>query len=82
VLVDGLARSGLDPIAVDLSAAELVSLGIHAARGVVPTYQPIHFGANEARLGGSRLYEVPFLADRQGIATDSHGVNVHPHPLS
>jgi ribosomal protein S12 methylthiotransferase accessory factor len=82
VLVDGLARSGLDPIAVDLSAAELVSLGIHAARGVVPTYQPIHFGANEARLGGSRLYEVPFLADRQGIAADSHGVNVHPHPLS
>jgi ribosomal protein S12 methylthiotransferase accessory factor len=81
-LVEGLAAAGLDPIVVDLSADELVPLGIHAARGIVPTYQPIHFGANEARLGGSRLYEVPFLADAAGLARDSHGVNPSPHPLS
>jgi ribosomal protein S12 methylthiotransferase accessory factor len=77
-----LAAAGLDPIVVDLSADELTPLGIHAARGIVPTYQPIHFGANEARLGGSRLYEVPFLADAAGLARDSHGVNPSPHPLS
>jgi ribosomal protein S12 methylthiotransferase accessory factor len=81
-LVEGLATAGLDSIVVDLSADELVPLGIHAARGIVPTYQPIHFGAHEARLGGSRLYEVPFLADAAGLASDSHGVNPYPHPLS
>jgi ribosomal protein S12 methylthiotransferase accessory factor len=81
-LVDGLVAVGLDPIAVDLSAAELVPLGIHAARGFVPTYQPIHFGANEARLGGTRLYQVPFVTGAATLATDGHGVNAYPHPLS
>ncbi len=81
-LVAGLSAIGRRLIAVDLTAPELEALGIHAARALIPGFQPIHFGAAEARLGGTRMYCLP---DQLGLPTLSRspaGLNPDPHPLA
>ena len=81
-LVAQLAAAGSAPVAVDLSAPELAALGVHAARAVIPGYQPIHFGAREARLGGLRLYHPPAAPAGHELSSDPAGLNPLPHPLS
>lgn len=81
-LIAGLAAAGHRLVACDLTAPELAVFGIHAAKAVIPGFQPIHFGAGQERLGGSRLYRLPYeLRLRPAIATVAD-LNRLPHPLS
>jgi ribosomal protein S12 methylthiotransferase accessory factor len=67
---------------VDLTPPDMALLGLHTVRAIIPDFQPIHFGAGEPRLGGSRLFEIPRTL---GIRTDRATVadlNPDPHPLS
>lgn len=81
-LVDRLRRVNTTVVAVDLTAEEFAPLGVHAARAIVPGFQPIHFGAAEARLGGSRLYDLPGRLGLPAAAADPTEVDGLPHPLS
>lgn len=76
-----LADAGLPLHHVDLTPADMQSLGLHVTRALIPGLQPIHFGAREIRLGGRRLYAVGArLLGRERL--DWHDVNPMPHPLS
>jgi hypothetical protein len=49
---------------------------------IVPGFQPIHFGWDEARLGGRRLYEVPHRLGLTAAPTSPQELNADPHPLA
>lgn len=79
-LVEHLSAIGTTLIEVDLDAPDLTPLGLHTSRAIIPGFQPIHFGAREARLGGRRLYELP---PRLGLpASGPMQVESTPHPLA
>lgn len=82
LLVDSLARAAGDVLYVDITPHDVADLGVRVARGLVPGFQPIHFGAAETRLGGDRLFTVPATL---GLRPDRAGrdeLNLAPHPLS
>ncbi len=76
-----LAASGTDIVYVNLTPADLESLGVSVVRVHVPGFQPIHFGAYEARLGGDRVWT---YGGRRGAAVerDLATLNLQPHPLA
>jgi bacteriocin biosynthesis cyclodehydratase domain-containing protein len=78
-LVAALARAGTDVVFVNLTPPELAELGLAVVRVHAPGLQPIHFGAHEARLGGSRVWRHGDGAVRPRSADD---LNLHPHPLA
>ena len=81
-LVATLADAGHRLIACDLTPPELSSIGIHVVRAVIPGFQPIHFGSGETRLGGRRLYELPWRLGLQAAPASRGGLNQQPHPIS
>jgi ribosomal protein S12 methylthiotransferase accessory factor len=81
-LLAALRAVGGDILYVDLTPLDVGALGLHAARAVLPGFQPIDFGWRERRLGGDRLFE---LARRLGLAagrTPIASLNPAPHPIS
>jgi ribosomal protein S12 methylthiotransferase accessory factor len=44
--------------------------------------QPIHFGHGLERLGGRRLYELPWKAGFTERPTSETSLNACPHPLA
>jgi thiazole/oxazole-forming peptide maturase SagD family component len=82
LLVDSLRRAAGDVLYVDVTTPDVADLGVRVACGIVPGFQPIHFGANEMRLGGERLFTLPAtLGLRPGPARRAD-LNLAPHPLS
>lgn len=80
-LLSDLSGRGHDVLYCDLSPPDMRGLGLWTARAIVPGFQPIHFGAAEARLGGTRLYRLPTdLKLRPG--PEAFDLNLHPHPLA
>ncbi len=83
VLAGALAEAGSDVYYVNLTPPDLAALGVSVARALVADFQPIHFGAREARLGGERLGRFPALIGRPDYDQIGTGVlNLHPHPLA
>jgi ribosomal protein S12 methylthiotransferase accessory factor len=81
-LVGKLAAVGANACVCDVTTPDIIALGLHVWRGIVPDFQPIHFGEAKFRSGGTRLYEMPMrlgLADR---AVTRAELNPLPHPLS
>ena len=81
-LVDSLARVAGDVLIVDVTPDDVADLGVRVVRGIVPGFQPIHFGADQARLGHQRLFTAPHRwgwRDRVATRTD---LNPDPHPLA
>jgi ribosomal protein S12 methylthiotransferase accessory factor len=74
------ARGG-ELLYVDLTTADMAKLGLHAARVLVPGFQPLHFGAAEPRLGGRRLFELPYRLGRASSPATPATLNPDPHPL-
>lgn len=70
LLVSALADVGVEVCYVDLTPPDLAALGLSVARVHATGLQPIHFGADEARLGGPRV---------RALGTDLH---LFPHPLA
>ena len=81
-LVDHFASVGQDVVYVNLTSPDIEPLGMHAARAVLPGFQPIWFGANEPRLGGSRLFELPYGLGLRDAPAGPTTLNPLPHPLA
>jgi ribosomal protein S12 methylthiotransferase accessory factor len=80
--VDKLTARGRRVAYVDLTMPDVAGHGFHVVRTLVTDLQPIHFGYAQARLGGTRLFELPQqlgLADRTRTEAD---LNSCPHPLA
>ena len=81
-LVTSLAAVAGDVLIVDVTPPDVAALGVRVVKGIVPGFQPIHFGADQARLGHSRLFDAPHrwgLRDRPATRAD---LNPDPHPLA
>ena len=82
LLTDHFKESNEDLIYYNLTAPELEGMHLYTARVIIPGFQPIHFGAKNIRLGGKRLFQLPFdlgLKDRPLTLKD---INYLPHPLA
>jgi ribosomal protein S12 methylthiotransferase accessory factor len=80
--VRALSERGHRVIYADLTTADVAPFGIHAVRVLATGLQPIHFGWGQERLGGRRLFELPF---QLGLAPGPRGeadLNPCPHPLA
>lgn len=81
-LVDSLAAVAGDVLYTDVTTADVADLGVSVARGIVPGFQPIHFGASEWRLGGRRLYTMPAALGLTPTFATRADLNLAPHPLA
>lgn len=82
VCVTGLAAAGHRAVFAELTTDDLSGYPIRVVRAIAPGLQPMHFGFGQERLGGRRLFEVPY---RLGYAKASRGeddLNPCPHPLA
>jgi ribosomal protein S12 methylthiotransferase accessory factor len=82
VLVESLRRVAGDVLYVDVTTPDVADLGVRVACGIVPGFQPIHFGAQEMRLGGDRLYTFPASLGLRPGRVGRDELNLAPHPLS
>lgn len=55
---------------------------INVSRVVVPGFQPIHFGYNERRLGGKRLFQLPHTLGFSPRPLTPIDINDYPHPFN
>lgn len=81
-LVRSLAQVAPDVLAVDVTPPDVEAVGIRVMRGLVPGFVPIWFGANQARLGGTRLLEMPAQIGLRPTPARLDELNLAPHPLA
>ncbi|MFT4226174.1 TOMM precursor leader peptide-binding protein [Micropruina sp.] len=81
-LVASLAAVAGDVLIVDVTPADVAALGVRVVKGIVPSFQPIHFGADQARLGHSRLFDAPHRWGLRDRPADRADLNPDPHPLA
>jgi ribosomal protein S12 methylthiotransferase accessory factor len=55
---------------------------LFTVRVIIPDMQPIHFGHENIRLGGKRLYELPQRLGLKSSVTTPAELNENPHPLA
>lgn len=82
ILVDYFHDTGEDLLYYNLTPPDMHTLGLHTVRAILPGFQPIHFGAEELRLGGNRLYELPRRLGFTATRTTPEQLNRDPHPLA
>ncbi len=82
LLVDHFRIGGGELLYVNLTSHDLEGFGLHAARVIIPDFQPIDFGWKERRLGGERLYELPRRLGFTPARTTPERLNPAPHPIS
>jgi ribosomal protein S12 methylthiotransferase accessory factor len=82
VLVDHFQAEGWDLIYYNLTPPDMRTLGLYTARVIIPGFQPIDFGWKERRLGGNRLYELPYRLGIAATTTTPEQLNNDPHPIS
>lgn len=71
-----------DVLYLDVTAEDVVPLGVRVAKAIVPGFQPIHFGAREMRLGHRRLREAPWRMGLRAAPADLADLNLAPHPVA
>lgn len=81
-LVGSLAAVAGDVLIVDVTPPDVAGLGVRVVRGIVPGFQPIHFGADQARLGHSRLFTAPHRWGWRTLPATRDDLNPDPHPLA
>jgi ribosomal protein S12 methylthiotransferase accessory factor len=79
-IVAGLAATGLEPVACDLTTPDVADLGLAVMRVVVPGLHPLFMGHQNRALGGRRLAAVP-AALRGHAAPPAEADNPYPHPF-
>jgi ribosomal protein S12 methylthiotransferase accessory factor len=82
VLTRSLAEVAPDVLAVDVTPPDVAGLGVSVVRGLVPGFVPLWFGANGARLGGTRLLEMPSRIGLRSRPALLDELNLDPHPLA
>jgi ribosomal protein S12 methylthiotransferase accessory factor len=80
-LVARLARHRVLAYAVDVTAPDVASLGLHVARVIAPELCPLDVVHAARYLGGRRLYEAARDAGLTAGALRFEDVNPHPHPF-
>ena len=76
-----LRAAGCRVAYVDLTTPDVAPYGVSVVRAIATGLQPMHFGAGEERLGGSRLFEAAAkLGHANGIRTEDD-LNPCPHPM-
>ena len=80
-LVARLARHGVSAYAVDVTAPDVASLGLHVARVIAPELCPLDVVHAARYLGGRRLYGAARDAGLASTALRFEDVNPHPHPF-
>ncbi len=81
-LLDVLKSRNSDLIYYNLTPPEMEKLGLFTVRVIIPDMQPIHFGHENIRLGGRRLYELPQRLGFKTSITTPAELNENPHPLA
>lgn len=81
-LLDHFRAVGQDLLYVNLTPRDLQPLGVFAARALIPRFVPIWFGQAERRLGGRRLFELPFQLHLRDAPVDLVSLNPLPHPIA
>ncbi|WP_433166900.1 TOMM precursor leader peptide-binding protein [Kribbella sp. CA-247076] len=81
-LVRSLSQVAADVLAVEVTPPDVARLGVRVVRGLVPGFVPIWFGADQARLGGSRLLEMPARIGLRPGPARIDDLNLAPHPLA
>jgi ribosomal protein S12 methylthiotransferase accessory factor len=80
-IVSGLAASGIDAFAVDVTSPDVREAGLVVVRVVAPRLVPLDVRHDARFLGGERLYAAPFdlgFRDRRLTFAD---INPDPHPF-
>jgi ribosomal protein S12 methylthiotransferase accessory factor len=80
-LVDHFRSTGRDFLYYNLTPPDLAQYGLSATKVILPGFQPISFGAQEVRLGGSRLFELPQQLDLAPARLKREDLNPYPHPF-
>ena len=80
-LVARLARKGVSTYAVDVTAPDVETLGLHVARVIAPELCPLDVVHAARYLGGRRLYEAARDVGLASAALRFEDVNPHPHPF-
>lgn len=80
-LVGLLARSGIEPYAVDITPSDVASLGLHVVRAVAPELCPLDVRQDACFLGADRLRRARAVRDFHGRALEIVELNRDPHPF-
>ncbi len=81
-VLDHFRAVGQDVLYVNLTSRDLEPLGVFTARAILPGFQPIWFGHHERRLGGRRIFELPFQLGLRDTPADLESLNPLPHPIA
>jgi ribosomal protein S12 methylthiotransferase accessory factor len=81
-LTSWLRGNGHDLLYVNLTPPDMAELGLYTARAILPGFQPIDFGWKERRLGGTRVYTLPFELGFRERPQGWDDLNDDPHPLA
>jgi len=81
-LVEQLAGKGHELIYFDLTPHDMKRLGLYTARAIIPDFQPVDFGVHQLRLGGERIYRLPFELGLRPHKATPETLNANPHPIS
>jgi ribosomal protein S12 methylthiotransferase accessory factor len=81
-ILDHFRGAGQDVLYVNLTPPDLEPLGLFTVRAILPGFQPIWFGHHERRLGGPRLYELPFRLGLRDAPATYESLNPLPHPIA
>ncbi|MBK8459716.1 MAG: TOMM precursor leader peptide-binding protein [Micropruina sp.] len=81
-LVGSLAAVAGDALYLDVTTDDVAALGVKVARAIIPGFQPIHFGADQARLGHPRLVSMPATLGWRAASIAVADLNRDPHPLA
>jgi thiazole/oxazole-forming peptide maturase SagD family component len=81
-LVASLAPVAGDVLIVDVTPDDIAELGVRVVRGILPGFQPIHFGSDQARLGHPRLFSAPHRWGLRDLVAQRADLNPDPHPLA
>ena len=72
--VHSIAAQGLEVIVVDVTSPDVLEVGLHVVRAIIPGSQPLFFGSGLHRISDrARRNEYSDRADMQ--------INLHPHPF-
>ncbi len=80
-LVSHCRTTQQDLLYYNLTPPDLARWGLAAARVLMPGFQPVTFGAQEPRLGGARLYELPQQLGLAAARLRREDLNPYPHPF-
>ncbi len=81
-LLQHFGDCGQDVLYVNLTPRDLAPLGLHAARVILPGFQPIWFGDGERRMGGRRVLDAPVLFGQSDVPATFKSLNALPHPVA